>query len=343
MAATGAHIWFVLIGLLGGLLFTPLSKVLAQAVGAIDKPGELKVHAKPMPRFGGSAIWAATLLACIAGWIVVSRRGDAGELFPSLTGATLMALMGAIDDIRGLTPKVRLAAGGIVTVGASVVLMGALTVPLWGQAALVVACTLWLLGGANALNMLDGLDGLAAGVSAISAACIGFIALHAGATACAALMLSLAGACLGFLRYNFRPARTFMGDVGSLFLGFALTVAVVLLSREASLPAVIGAMLALGVPVGDMLLAMGRRAINHKPLFQGDRSHSYDQLRDRFGFGVVKTVVIMYVVAALFGILGIGVSLLEPGLALVAAVGVVVLSVGAVLAGGFLRREAVTG
>jgi len=332
-------LWLLLIGLGGGLLLTPLSKVLARLVGAIDKPGELKVHAQPMPRFGGSAIWAATLVACVGGSVLLSLGGAVGGLFPVLVGATLMALIGAVDDVAGLSPKMRLAAGGIVTVGTAAAVAHGIGAPMWTQAVLVVAFTLWLLGGANALNMLDGLDGLAAGVSAIGAVSIGVVALRAGGSGGAVLMFGLAGACLGFLRYNFRPASTFMGDVGSLFLGFTLAAAVLLLAREARLPAVLGAMVALGVPVGDMLLAMGRRALNGKPLFQGDRSHCYDQLRDRFGCGVVKTVVTMYALAGAFGLLGIGVSLLGPRPALLATAAVVVVTVAAVLAGGFLRRE----
>jgi UDP-GlcNAc:undecaprenyl-phosphate GlcNAc-1-phosphate transferase len=214
---------------------------------------------------------------------------------------------------------------------------------MWARAVLACAFTLWVLGCANAMNMLDGLDGLAAGVSAIAAVGVGIVALRADNVACTMVSFALTGACVGFLRYNFRPASTFMGDVGSLFLGFALASSVLLLSKgvpgQPVLPSVLGAMVALGVPVGDMLLAMGRRLVNHRPMFQGDRSHFYDQLRDRFGFGVVKTVVTLYAVAAAFCVLGFGISLLVWPQALTATAVIVSVAVAAVLRGGFLRRE----
>ena len=335
----------VLIGLVAGLLLTPVSKVLARSVGAIDNPGELKVHSKAMPRFGGSAIWAATMLACAGGYVLLSPAVTKGGLLPVLIGATFMALIGAVDDAIGLSPKVRLVVGVVVALGtAAAALNSESAVARAQQIVFVGASAVWLLGCANAMNMLDGLDGLAAGVSAIAAVSIGMAALVAGNVPCGLLTFALVGACLGFLRYNFRPASTFMGDVGSLFLGFTLASSVLLLLQGASgrpmLPLVLGAMVALGVPVGDMLLAMSRRLLNRKPVFQGDRSHFYDQLRDRFGLSVVKTVVTMYALAAAFGVLGVGVSLLQWPQAVMATVGVVVVVVMGVLCGGFLRREA---
>ncbi|MBU0608229.1 MAG: undecaprenyl/decaprenyl-phosphate alpha-N-acetylglucosaminyl 1-phosphate transferase [Armatimonadetes bacterium] len=344
MTALATNALTVLIGLLGGLLLTPVSKVLARYVGAIDNPGELKVHAKAMPRFGGSAVWAATVLACFGGVVVQSVHVSAGGLFPVLIGATLVALIGAIDDTIGLSPKARLCAGVVAALVTAAGVFWAMPSAAWVRALVMCVSAVWLLGCANAMNMLDGLDGLAAGVSAIAAVGIGIAALVAGNMPCALLVLGLAGACVGFLRYNFRPASTFMGDVGSLFLGFTLASSVLLLAQDASgrpvLPLMLGAMVALGVPVGDMLLAMGRRLLNHKPMFQGDRSHFYDQLRDRFGFGVVKTVLTMYALAVAFSVLGVGISLLQGPQAVMATVACFVVAVVGVLRGGFLRREA---
>lgn len=333
----------LLVGLVGALLLTPVSKVLARRVGAIDSPGHLKVHERAMPRFGGSAIWAAAVLASAAATVLTVGRTPSGLLLPVLIGSTLIALIGAIDDAVGLSPKARLAGGLVAAGGTAVFVVGGMTMPLWSQVIAVCAFTLWLVGCANAVNMLDGLDGLAAGVSAIAAVGIGVVALGAGNAPCAILTFGLAGACIGFLRYNFRPASTFMGDVGSLFLGFTLASSVLLLLGNAAgkpvVPFMLGAMVALGVPVGDMLLAMARRLVNHKPIMQGDRSHVYDQLRDRFGFSVVKTVLTMYLLTVVLVLLGIGVSQLGRGQALTATAALVAMACMGALWGGFLRRE----
>ncbi|NPV45599.1 MAG: undecaprenyl/decaprenyl-phosphate alpha-N-acetylglucosaminyl 1-phosphate transferase [Armatimonadetes bacterium] len=258
-----------------------------------------------------------------------------------LAGATLMALLGAMDDIRGLEPRTRFGSGLLIsgTTAACALFTAGYTGPMTILGVLLL--TLWLAGSSNAMNMLDGLDGLAAGVTAIAAAAIGTIALLAHNHTCVVLAFSLAGACAGFLRYNFRPASTFMGDVGSLFLGFTLASLVLLLLRgvgesRSIASVVVAAMLATGVPIGDMVLAMVRRFLNHKPLFQGDRSHSYDQLRDRFGFSVVKTVLICYLAGLLLGAVAVGISLQSPWSA-VAATLIVIMALAAILIrGGFL-------
>jgi len=333
-------LFMFLSGLIAALLLTPASKWLASLVGAIDDPGELKVHEKAIPRFGGSALWAATMLPCVVGIFVVRPQIELRSLLPVIGGSTLMWLLGALEDAVGIAARVRFGVGMLLAAAAAVAVVSG----VHGGIEVIVICmaALWLLGCANAMNMLDGLDGLAAGVSAIAAAGIGVVALLAGNVGCAVLTFALSGACLGFLRCNFRPACTFMGDGGSLFLGFTLAASVCMLSHGApgkpAIPLVLGTIIALSVPVGDMLLAMLRRLLNHTSPFEGDRSHCYDQLRDRFGFSVVKAVLTMYAVAAVFALLGVGISRLTPGQAWIAAVGVVVLAAGGLLSGGFLRR-----
>jgi UDP-GlcNAc:undecaprenyl-phosphate/decaprenyl-phosphate GlcNAc-1-phosphate transferase len=330
-------------GLVGVLLLTPLSMALAHRIGAIDRPGDLTVHEQATPRFGGSAIWAATVLACGVGLFLIGPGADRGGLGVVLAGATLMALIGAVDDATGVSPRVRLGLGLAIAAGTAVGIVGISHGFGITQILLVCAFVLWLLGSANATNMLDGLDGLAAGVAGIAAVGIAVVAIAAGNLTCAIMSLSLAGASLGFLAYNFKPARTFMGDVGSLFLGFMLASSVLLLFRGtqdiSGLPYILGAMVALGMPIGDMLLAIVRRLLNHKPIFQGDRSHFYDQLRDRFGFGVVKTVLTCYILAAVFFALATLTASFDWLHALVSTIVVIVVAALATLAGGFLHRE----
>lgn len=339
-----ANLTVFVAALLAALVLTPVSRRLAARVGAIDTPGDLKVHSKPMPRFGGSAIWAAVVLACAAGGLSGALPADLRRLLVALAGATTMALLGALDDIIGLSFRLRLAVGLLATLVVSAALVWldrGLGLP---QLLLVVCSAVWLLGTSNAVNMLDGLDGLAAGCSGVMAAAIATIAMLSGDAVCALLACATVGACLGFLPYNFRPASTFMGDVGSLFLGCTLATTALLLSAPAegrsAWPLALGAMVAVGLPVGDMVLAMARRVLNHRGVFEGDRGHFYDQLRDRFGFSVLTTVLTAYLLALVAGGLGVMVSLLPLGAALVAALVTAALTVLVAIGGGFLRREA---
>jgi UDP-GlcNAc:undecaprenyl-phosphate/decaprenyl-phosphate GlcNAc-1-phosphate transferase len=329
----------MVVGLVAALLLTPVAKAVAPLIGAIDRPGELKVHEKPMPRFGGSAIWAGTLIACAVGLALAGPSVDLRKLGLVLAGATVLAVLGAVDDAVAISARARFGLGLVVALGTSVAVLYP-TNPGVGGLALAFVAALWLLGCAHAMNMLDGLDGLAAGVAAIVALGIAAVAWLAGSPTCALLNLGLAGACLGFLRYNFHPASTFMGDVGSLFLGFSLASSVLLLGiGHPRLPALLGVVLAVTAPVGDMLLAILRRLINHRPIFDGDRGHFYDQLRDRFGFGAVKTVLTVYALSLAFVVLGLCVSLLPWWQALLAAILVVAVAVAAAITGGFIRRE----
>jgi UDP-GlcNAc:undecaprenyl-phosphate/decaprenyl-phosphate GlcNAc-1-phosphate transferase len=335
------------IGALGGLLFAPLSMILARRIGAMDHPGDLKVHSKAMPRFGGSAIWAATVLATVTGALVSHGAAHGAVLLTVPAGATPMALLSAFDDTIGLSPKVRIIVGAVITMGTALALAAGMGLAWWEQAGLACVLTLWVLGCANAVNMLDGLhglDGLAAAVAAIAAVTLGAVAALAGSACGAVLLFGLAGASVAFLRYSFLPARTFMGDVGSHLLGFILACSVPLVRREVpaqhALPAVLGMIVALGVPVGDMLLAMGRRLVNRRPVFDGDRSHVYDQLRARHGYGVVKTVLIMYVLAAVSCLLGVGLAQLTWPQALTGTLIVMAAATLAAVRGGFVRVDA---
>jgi UDP-GlcNAc:undecaprenyl-phosphate GlcNAc-1-phosphate transferase len=173
-------------------------------------------------------------------------------------------------------------------------------------------CAFVIAGATNSTNLIDGLDGLCAGVVAIAS--LGFLAMglymfRAGtpaggdATLRMALCVGLLGGCLGFLAYNFHPARIFMGDSGSLLLGFSAALALILFAQYPTWKWLAGAALVFGFPIFDTALAITRRALNGRPLFVGDRSHFYDQLRDR-GLSVRKTVLLCYLISLILAVLG---------------------------------------
>lgn len=283
----------------------PLAKALAFRVGAIDQPDARKVHSRPMPRLGGAAIVAAFTLAVL---LLVDLRPPYTGI---LLGGLLVFAVGALDDVLGLSPRVKLAgqlaaaaaavAGGVNVSFISnpfdgIFYLGKLGVPL---------TMLWLVGITNAVNLIDGLDGLAAGVSGIAALTMGIIALDQGQAAVACLAFILAGAVAGFLPFNFHPARIFMGDAGALFLGFTLAcLAVVGLAKSAALISLFIPIVILGIPVMDTLCAIVRRVNKKAPIFRPDRDHLHHRLL-ALGYSHRGSVLVIYGVSVFFGAVAI--------------------------------------
>ncbi len=202
------------------LFLTPLVLRFALWRNVYDHPGEHKGHADPVPYLGGLAIVGAFTLTLVLAALVRPPVSGRGELFTVLGLALLLAVLGLFDDVRGLSPAVRLiveAGAGLVVfaIGAGVELFG----PGVTDAVITVA---WVVGITNAFNLLDNMDGLSSGVAAIAAGSIFVIAAQNGQFLVAGLAIALAGCALGFLRHNFHPARIYMGDAGALFLGFML-------------------------------------------------------------------------------------------------------------------------
>jgi UDP-GlcNAc:undecaprenyl-phosphate GlcNAc-1-phosphate transferase len=310
------------------LLAVPVVRRTAVAFQLYDRPDSgLKPHARPIPYLGGLAMylgWLAALHAAM--WLIPSSRAS----IPWIVAAgSILMLTGLVDDLRGLRPGVRLL---VQVVCAGLLLYGGIgrgiapallhplsdCLPVWladGPVALALSgliCMGLLAGAANSTNLIDGLDGLCAGVLGISA--LGFALLAEtlgrtiGLTTPAAVLPSvlaagLFGMCLGFLLYNFNPASIFMGDSGSLLLGFNVAVVLILFGELASWRWFVAAVAVFGFPIFDTALAISRRALNHRPLFRGDRSHFYDQVRDR-GFSVRQTVLICYAIGLAFILLG---------------------------------------
>ena len=274
-------------GLILSTFFTGLSIPLARYVRAVDEPGGIKVHSKPTPRLGGLGL-VAGLSVC--GWLC-------GALSPwALAGLLTMAAVGAVDDCRGLDATRKLlgqAAAGAMLGGHFYLQTGSIPQAILGFA--------FAIGLGNAVNLLDGLDGLAAGSALVSAIGLTVIlAFSGGGVAFAAI---LAASLLGVLFWNYPRARTFMGDIGSTTIGYALAL-VIVTSYGVGPAAFVGAGLTAAVPVGNTLLAILRRLKHGSPVFKGDREHFFDKIHRGTG-SHVKTIWIVYGLTALFSALGL--------------------------------------
>ncbi|MBI4307956.1 MAG: undecaprenyl/decaprenyl-phosphate alpha-N-acetylglucosaminyl 1-phosphate transferase [Chloroflexi bacterium] len=290
----------LLVGLASALILTPVAILVARRLGAMDQPNALAIHTQPTPRLGGLGIFGAALVALAVGLLSSPMGGSLGWGGLLLAFVAIVAV-GVLDDLRRLSPKTRLLGqlgAGVIAVVSGVSLSPAVSpVVLGGAAALF-----YLVGGANALNLLDGMNGLAGGLTAIAAAFLALLALQSGHAAALMLGAALAGACLGFLPYNFPRARTFMGDGGSLFLGFSLGAIAVLLTAQAqNIVQAAAPLLVLGLPIADVILAVIRRALRRADVLAGDRYHMYDLLHHA-GLPYTATVIMMYTFAIGFGL-----------------------------------------
>jgi len=289
-------------------LGTPLVKKIALRIKALDEPTERKVHSAPMPRLGGLAI-------CLGFWVTVLLTTEmTGELFGLLAGGLLITFVGIIDDVRGVTAKQKLA---VQIIAACVVMFAGvhiefITHPLRDVVSLGMwsypLTLLWIIGITNAVNLIDGLDGLAAGVSAIAAVTLGIIAFIETSSEAAGIAFILAASILGFLKYNFHPAQIFMGDTGSLFLGFNLSVlSIISLTKSATVISLFLPVVILGIPIVDTLFAIVRRYFGGKPIFSADKGHLHHRL---LGLGMSHrgTVLAMYAVSIILSLSAIVMS-----------------------------------
>ncbi|NIA06526.1 MAG: hypothetical protein GWP14_02635 [Actinobacteria bacterium] len=286
-------------------LATPLVVRWAARVGALDSPGGRRIHSKVMPRLGGLAILMGFMGTAIAIWFLGNQVSnliyqDTFRLLMVLAAAVTMLAVGSIDDIRGLAAKHKL----LVEIVLALVLCALdirityLQLPgvfeihfgLWSWPLTV----LWIVGITNAMNLVDGLDGLAAGIAAIACAPIAVFAIASGQMLAACVMLSLLGALLGFLIYNFNPAKIFLGDSGSLFIGFLLASTSVYCSIKAPLAVGLAApLLALGVPLFDTFSSIIRRFLERRSIFCPDSGHLHHRLI-QLGLTQRRAVLLMY-------------------------------------------------
>ena len=337
------HLLIFAVGFAGAFALTPLLRYLARRWGIVDKPdGIRKCHRQPIAYLGGIAIFLGWLLALGAAYFLRARWiGDSstpvirvGILF----GAGLMVFMGAWDDVHKIGPWTRIGGeilaaiallydgiGLAVTQRAFDALAGGLhawtgfpagpnpAFPHWlivATSAAFVICA--VIGCCNATNLIDGLDGLCSGVTAIICAGLLFLAVHLTLADGSGihwnylrmvLAVAVFGAVLGFLPFNFNPATIFMGDAGSLFLGFNCAALITLLGQEQHPKWVLAGMVVYALPALDTLMAIARRKIKGRPMFASDRCHFHHQLLAR-GLSVPKAVFVCYLLSVAFAMLG---------------------------------------
>ena len=285
------------------LTSTPLVQRLGLKFGYVDLPGKRKVHQHPIVRVGGIAICTGTLSALVfAGWLGGFGNlplAEAWEVWGLLVGSLGFFLIGLADDVFHLPPKTRLLLQGMVAslAWSMGIRVEHLPIPFAGAVPIGILSLpitiIWLAGVTNALNWIDGLDGLAAGVCAIAASVL-FIVCWQHHPAAALIALAMAGATLGFLRYNANPAKIFMGDGGTYFIGFTLAaVGVIGLMKDATLTAVVLPYLILAVPIIDMVIVILARLWERKSPLVGDQRHLHHRLLQA-GLSPVSTVWVIY-------------------------------------------------
>ena len=283
---------------------TPLTLVIARKVGFLDSPSPRKPHLAPIPVMGGVAIWAAFVVSLL----VFGGGREFAELISIVIGGTLISVVGLIDDRYGLGPRGKLIGQAAA---ALVLIFGGIQTQIFGNQWLNVLLTIvWVVGIVNALNLMDNMDGLAAGVAAAAAGSFLLLAILNGQILVASLGAALLGACLGFLFYNFQPAVTFMGDTGSMLLGFALAVLGIKLTFP-TLPLAQSWMvpiLVLGLPIFDTTLVLISRQRRGRPWWQGGTDHVSHRLA-RLGLSHRRVVVALYGVTAGLGLIAVLVTL----------------------------------
>ncbi|SFB27193.1 UDP-GlcNAc:undecaprenyl-phosphate GlcNAc-1-phosphate transferase [Lentibacillus halodurans] len=294
-----------LIALISTFMLTYPVKQLAIKLKTVDLPNYRKMHKKVTPRLGGLAIFMGVLLG---GLFLQPRHEHLPEI---VLGAIVILITGALDDRFSIRPVIKLtgqliAASFLISSG---LIIERITLPVIGMVDLgftsVLITVLWIVGITNAINLIDGLDGLATGVTTIALASMFIMAIIDGQVLAAYLCIVLIGANLGFLYHNFYPAKIYMGDTGSNFLGYMIAVvSIVGLFKNIALFSFIIPVIVLAVPIFDTVFAIVRRAYNKEPIMMPDNKHIHYQLVTA-GFSHRKTVLIIYAFSALFGIMAI--------------------------------------
>ena len=330
--------------LLGALavsaIATPAVRALAPRWGAMDKPGERKIHASPIPRLGGLAIWIAlwasalVVLRMVPSDATLRASGSLPELACILGGATIILFLGLTDDSRGeMRPLTKLVGEFVAT---TVLVAFGIRLRPFGIAALDIPLTyLWVMGLTNALNLLDNMDGLSAGAASIASTFIFLLAVQNGQALVALLAAALIGACLGFLIYNYNPATIFMGDTGSLTLGFMLAVLGMKLQiHDSAERSIITAALVLVVPIFDTTFVMWRRLSEGRRVMQGGKDHTSHRLVN-LGLNQRQAVWALYIACFVAGVAALIASQVPPTLVVTEIVALAVVVIGA---GTFLGR-----
>lgn len=313
-------------------LVVPMSIKLAHKIGAIDIPKDnRRVHTRPVPRIGGVGIFASVtisaIIASVSGLLhpgaIDRKNGIAtldwnldimvnGEINPIVSvviGGAIIFAVGFIDDLKEMSAKVKLlgqiaAASFVYVAGVRIEFVSQMFgdgVTNFSSVACYLVTVIWIVAITNTINLADGMDGLAAGIVGIASLCIAYVGYIFGYYMGVFPMMAIAGAALGFLIYNFYPAKTFMGDCGSQYLGFMLASFSILGSvKSATVVAVLVPSLALCLPIADTVLAIVRRAANGQHIFSADKGHIHHRLL-KTGMGQRRTVICLYGICGVMG------------------------------------------
>ena len=317
---------------------TPIAKMIARKVGAVDYPSARRVNKVPMPRMGGMAVFYGFLVSVLCFVDIGSP-----EIRGILLGAVVIVVLGALDDVYQLPAWLKF----LVQLGAAVLVVchgvdvSVITNPfregayihlgIWGYPLTV----LWIVGVTNAVNLMDGLDGLAVGISAIACFALFIIAIFTGMGNIAVLIAAVIGGCLGFLPYNSHPASIFMGDTGSNFLGFIMaTISIQGLFKSYAVVSLLIPLMILGLPIFDTSFTIMRRMKNKKSIFQPDRGHLHHRLMDN-GFSHQQTVYILYVISALAALSAVVLLLFGSARAMILIIAIVIFALGTLAFTGF--------
>ena len=290
---------------------TPVLIKLGIRFGFVDQVNQRKIHRGVIPRIGGIGISLGTLLPifllCFFFTTGVGIRTESNMIL-YFGGGLAISLLGLFDDIKGINAKIKMLFQIVIAVMATMhgALIQSLPMP-WGRLELgifgYVLTVFWIIGIINAFNLIDGMDGLSSGITLFSSLTLAMLAIANGYLPTALVALALAGAVTGFLIYNFNPARIFMGDSGSMFIGYIL--AILSLRNQSKAHAVVSIMvpiIAMGLPILDTTLAFMRRIMRHQSIFAADKQHIHHFILS-LGFNQRKTVLILYSISILFTIL----------------------------------------
>lgn len=299
-----------------------------------DKPNGRKLHPHAIPHLGGVAIFSGFFLGLLVALAVPGGGALADRILALLPALLILFGLGLVDDLRGLRASVKLTyqlLGAVCVVAMGAGFQGAAPAHWATFLGLAVASLFWYVGVCNSINLIDGLDGLAAGVVILAALGFMAVAVQVHDAAVVVVALSITGSVLAFLRFNFHPARIFMGDTGSMFLGFALASLACLLAREVGFwTAVLGSATMLGVPVMDTTAAICRRVAARRHIFEADGEHTHHRLM-RAGLTHRGAVVTLYAVQTVFVVLAMqvfaGRTLAFAGAVVLGCVAAVVVSV----------------
>ncbi|MCR1900347.1 glycosyltransferase family 4 protein [Ligilactobacillus apodemi] len=293
------------------LVITPIVRHLSFKLGAVDNPNARRVNRIPMPTMGGLAIFIAFNTT---NFFLLREQYPLGQLFALFVAQCVIIFTGVIDDIYELSPRQKILG---ITLAALVVYflahikMTTITFPFLGVISLgwlsLPLTLIWILAITNAVNLIDGLDGLATGVAIIAlstSAITGYFFLNVTSTFVSIMMATLVAALLGFLPYNFNPAKIYLGDTGSLFIGFMISVFALYGLKNATFITVIIPVIILGVPITDTIYAILRRLLNKKPISQADKHHLHHRLM-QMGLTHRQTVLVIYGIALIFSFISL--------------------------------------